>query len=173
MRERVDSMPRQLSHQLKQKLLTLPTHGRHNFVWAACRDNIHSFVQILALRRPQQVTARLIADFIIKPHKLTYHCLLDGHLNDAALNGVVIYIDDDTLRPARSILAWDKSFLDSYAAAERNVKNFGATCHGVQQTLPVSGAVQSRAGWLGWSILFLDAVHQDWVSKLSNIDCLL
>ena len=153
MSERVDSMTSQLSRRLERKLLTLPKHVRHNFVWAACRDNIHSFVQLLALlgQLPQQVTTRSVTDSIIKPHELTYHRLLDGHSDDATLNGVTIYINTNTLRPVRVMLAWDKSFLDSHTADERNAKNAGATAF--SKRYPFTAPSNPELG--GWDVILM------------------
>ena len=68
--ERVDNVTHQLTCRLDRKLLMLTNHVRHNFVWAACRDNFHSFAQLLALlgQLPQQAAPRLTADSITKPH---------------------------------------------------------------------------------------------------------
>ena len=80
-RERVDSMTNQLIRRLERKIPTLPKHVRHSFVWAACRDNAHSFAQILALlgQLPGQIAARSIADSIVKPHMVTYHHPMNKH----------------------------------------------------------------------------------------------
>ena len=44
-------------------------------------------------------------DYSLMPHERTYHCPVDGHPDDAALNGVAIYINTNTLRPVRAMLA--------------------------------------------------------------------
>ena len=43
---------------------------------------------------------------------------MNEHPDDAVLNGVAIYIDNNTLRPVHSSLAWDKTFSETYAVGE-------------------------------------------------------
>ena len=69
-KERMKAAKTHLTRRLAQKLLALPKHVRHNFVWAACRDNIDSFAQIIALlgHLADRVVARLTADLNLRPH---------------------------------------------------------------------------------------------------------
>ena len=100
-REKVAATARHLSKRLERKLQTLPKKVRHNFVWAACRDNIHPFCQLIASagQLPKNIIAHSISDSILKPHKEAYHHPMDDHPDDATLYGVGIYVDDDSLRP--------------------------------------------------------------------------
>ena len=59
---------------------------------------------------PDRVVARLTADPVLRPHLQSYHRPLESLLDDALLEGVGIYIDDQKLRPVRSMLALGKSF---------------------------------------------------------------
>ena len=173
--ERVNSVTSQIIRRMERKILTLPKHVRHNFVWAACRDNAHSFAQILALlgQIPEQVEARSITDSIVKPHIVAYHRPMIDHPDDAALNGVAIYIDNNTLRPVRSSLAWDKTFAECYSADERNAKNSGATgATAFSKRYPFAVPANPELG--GWDGTFpsLNLCIGVGISKLTNNDCL-
>ena len=80
---------------MEQRIAALPFHVRNNFVWAACRDNIHSFAQLLVLTGQLQPNAgvRSTAESMLTPHTNAYRRPLDGHPGDAGLNGVNIYFD--------------------------------------------------------------------------------
>ena len=125
MREKVVTMARQLNKYLERKLLSFPKNIRHNFVWVACHDNIHSFAQILVItgQLPQHLVSRSVNDSIIKTHKSAYHHPLGSHPDDTTLYGIGIYDNDHSLRMVRSILMWDKLFASAHAADEKAAKN--------------------------------------------------
>ena len=67
-REKVVAAKKHLSRRFQRYIMLLPKHVRHSFVWAACRDNIHSFAQILAIQRqlPDNLEASSITESILK-----------------------------------------------------------------------------------------------------------
>ena len=87
-------------------------HVRHNFVWAACHDNIHSFAQLLALlgQLPKYVAASSTDEQILLPDQKLYHRPMAGHPGNTLLEGVGIYIDNQRCKPIRSVLACGKPF---------------------------------------------------------------
>ena len=95
-REQVLAAKVHLSRRLERLLLCLDPIARHNFVWAACRDNIHSFAQILASvgQLPKYVAASSTNEQILLPDQQRYHRPMVDHPNDASLDGVRIYIDN-------------------------------------------------------------------------------
>jgi len=102
----------QPSKRLERKLLSLPRNVRHNFVWLACRGNMYSFSQFLAIigQLPQHLVSRSVNNLIMKPHASAYHHPLGRHPDDVALHGVGMHIDNNSLRPMWSILAGDNFF---------------------------------------------------------------
>jgi hypothetical protein len=94
-RDQVIATKIHLARRLERKLLCLDANLRHNFVWVACRDNIHSFAHILALigQLPKYVAASSTDEQILLPDQRLYHRPMDGHPGDASLEGVGVYID--------------------------------------------------------------------------------
>jgi hypothetical protein len=113
-----------LSRRLDRRLLRLDAHVRHNFVWAACRDNIHSFAQILALvgQLPKYVAASSTDEQLLLPDPQRYHRPMEGHPNDAPLEGVGVYIDSQRCKPVRSVLAHGRSFQKIHSDDEKSSK---------------------------------------------------
>ena len=166
-------MTRHLSKCLERKLLTLPKNARHNFVWAACCNNMYLFAQILAItgQLPKHMISHLVNDLILKPQRETYHHPMADHPNNATLNGVGIYIDENTLRPVRAMLAWDKTFADAHAADKRAAGNGGPS--EFSKRYPRKEPSNSELG--GWNGVFpsLTLCVGVAVSKLGNSDCLV
>ena len=50
-REKVVALNKHLSRRLQQRISLLPKHVQHNFVWSACRDNVHAIAQLFTLLR--------------------------------------------------------------------------------------------------------------------------
>ena len=93
------------------------------------------------------------------------------HPDDATLNGVAIYIDNNTLRPVRAMLAWDKSFAAAHAADERAARNGGPSEFSKQY--PLEEPTNPELG--GWNGVFpsLTLCVGVAVSKLCDNDCLV
>ena len=166
------AMKQHLRYCLEWKLLTLPKHVRHNFVWAACRENIHPFIQVLALigQLRQQLSAQSHKS-IMKPHLSTYHRPHDGNPEDADLHGVGVYIDKQTLCPVHSFLAWDKTFALTHIANENKAKSSG-TSH-FSKRYPFQQPSNPELG--GWDGTFpnLEMCIGIGVRKTTENDCLL
>ena len=91
-RLKVAAATSQLSRRLQRLINTLPKHVRHNFVWAACRDNIHAFAQLLALlgQLPNNLEASSITESILKLHISGYHQPMESDSDDRLLEGVAM-----------------------------------------------------------------------------------
>ena len=96
-RDQITAAKNHITRRMERLLLRLDPHLRNNFVWAACRDNIHSFVQLLAAagQLPDHVAARSTDEQILLPDMCRYHCPVDGDTDDTSLGGVGIYLDRD------------------------------------------------------------------------------
>ena len=106
-RDQILAAKSHIARRLERMLQLLDPHLRHNFVWAACRDNIHVFVQILAIagQLPEYVAASSIDEQMLLPDPQRYHCPCDSHLDDASLEGVGVYIDRQRCKPVRAVMA--------------------------------------------------------------------
>ena len=67
--KKVEQMTDQLCCCLVQRILPLPKYVRYNFVWVACRDNLHAFAQLMVLTGQllKQGIVRLATNSIMKP----------------------------------------------------------------------------------------------------------
>ena len=122
--ERAVDAKTRLTRRLARKLLILPKPVQHNFVWAACRDKIYAFAQILALpgQLPDNLVAYLITESILKPHPLSYHQPPESHPDGMLIKGVAIYIDNQNLKVVRSMLACGKFSEKTHGSNERSSK---------------------------------------------------
>ena len=123
-RDQITAAKNHIARRLERLMLRLDRHLRNNFVWAACRDNIHSFVQLLAAagQLPDHVAARSTDEQILLPDVRRYHCLVDGDPCDASLGGVGIYIDRQRCKPVRAVMAWGRTFKDVHSNDEKKSK---------------------------------------------------
>ena len=113
-----------LARRLDWRLLRLDAHLRHKFVCAACRDNIYSFTQLLALIRqmPKYVAASSIDEQILLPDQRLYDRPMDGHPGDASLEDAGVYIGSQQCKSVRSALAFGRSFQAIHGNDEKSSK---------------------------------------------------
>ena len=123
-RERVVAAKNQLSQRLQIRINLLPKHVRSNFVFAACRDNIHSFAQIFAMfgQVPDNLEAASNTESILEPQLDCYHRPIEIHPEDKLLEGVGIYMDTQKMKFKQAALAYGKSFQEIYNEDEERSK---------------------------------------------------
>ena len=91
-REKVIAVKNHFSQRPQRRMNLLPNHVRNNFTFAACRDNIHSIVQLFILvgHLPDNLEATSITESILKPQLHCYHKPFESHPDDKSLEGVGI-----------------------------------------------------------------------------------
>ena len=120
-------------------------------MWAACRDNIHAFAQLLALFRqlPDNLEAASITDSLLKQNIGAYHRPLESHASDASLEGVGIYIDNQKMEAVHSMLAFGKSFEKTFGDDEKRSKQLGSTSNLSKQYPFKKPSNPELKGWSG------------------------
>lgn len=95
-REKVTAAKHQLPRHLQQHINTMTKYVCQHFVRGACRDNIHTFAQILAILQQlsKNMEASSIADSILSRRLNTYHQPLNSSLDNASLDGIRLYLDN-------------------------------------------------------------------------------
>ena len=151
---------------------------RHNFVWAACRDNIHVFAQLAVLlgHVGSNVEAASFDESIIKQFAIGCYrqpISMEAHNSDDKLQGVALYTDKTRCQFKHSTLAFGggKSFEQRYEDDGKNSRNPNSTSN-LSKLYPSTKPIMPEEG--GYCGIFDDLILciGIGINPAANNDCL-
>ena len=149
---------------------------RHNFVWAACRDNIHVFAQLAVLlgHVGSNVEAASFDESIIKQFAIGCYrqpISMEAHNSDDKLQGVALYTDKTRCQFKHSTLAFGggKSFEQRYEDDGKNSRNPNSTSN-LSKLYPSTKPIMPEEG--GYCGIFDDLNLCIGIDPTANNDCL-